>query len=353
MRRPRRPGHPATTASEPARAHANNFDALRLGFAILVVYSHAHALSGYAEPVAWNGTLGNVAVHGFFAVSGYLVTGSFTRSRDLPQFSLRRARRIVPGLVVAMVVATLLGRAFGGYTTNPVPFITNGPVWTLTWEAVAYVAVGLLGLVGVVTRAALPVVVAACWLAYLVTIGTTDPFALAVAPMLLVFAGGAVLWLHPELLRRGVVVAAALGLLLTLDNETFAWVARHVTAVVPFLYAPTWTPVDVQTSIYLLCLPVVVVALGRASWPFLRLPVDLSYGTYLYAWPVSQVAVALASREGRDMSPLALFVITLVPTLLIATASWFCVERPVLRFRRQRPGRRQERETTTGAASGS
>ena len=352
MRRPRRPGGPATTAGEPARAHANNFDALRLGFAVLVVYSHAYALSGHVEPVAWNRTLGTLAVHGFFAVSGYLVTGSFTRSRDLPQFSLRRARRIVPGLVVAMVVATLLGRAFAGYTTNPVPHITNGPVWTLTWEVVAYVAVGLLGLVGVVTRAALPAVVAACWLAYLVTIGTTDRFALAIAPMLLVFAGGAVLWLHPELLRRGVIVAAALGLLLTVDDDAFAWVAGRVTSVVPFLYGPTWTAVDVQTAIYLLCLPVVVVALGHARRPALRLPVDLSYGTYLYAWPVSQVAVALAVREGRDMSPLTLFVVTLVPTLLAATASWFCVERPVLRLRRRRPGGRQERETTTGAPAG-
>ena len=56
--------------------------------------------------------------------------------------------------------------------------------------------------------------------------------------------------------------------------------------------------------------------------------VDLSYGTYLYGWPVAQ---SLLYFSHQKVPPLALFLTTMVGTLLIAYASWHFVEAPVLR----------------------
>lgn len=58
----------------------NNFNLLRLFFACCVVFSHAFALLGYAEPVLFGRSLGNFSVHAFFAISGYLICQSYVRS---------------------------------------------------------------------------------------------------------------------------------------------------------------------------------------------------------------------------------------------------------------------------------
>ncbi|MCF4967964.1 hypothetical protein CV014_12965 [Nostoc sp. CMAA1605] len=53
---------------------------LRLFLAILVIFSHSYELGGYGiEPfkTLYKFTLGDIAVHGFFGLSGFLITASF------------------------------------------------------------------------------------------------------------------------------------------------------------------------------------------------------------------------------------------------------------------------------------
>jgi peptidoglycan/LPS O-acetylase OafA/YrhL len=61
-----------------------------------------------------------------------------------------------------------------------------------------------------------------------------------------------------------------------------------------------------------------------------RIPygVDLSYGTYLWAWPVQQTVVGLGVRQ-----PWILIVIATPIVLAIALMSWLLVERPALQFK--------------------
>lgn len=57
---------------------------------------------------------------------------------------------------------------------------------------------------------------------------------------------------------------------------------------------------------------------------------DISYGVYIYAFPVQQAVTELCLRQGW---PLAVCLgLSLVLVLALAAASWFGVERPCLRY---------------------
>src|SRR4051812_45574841 len=111
------------TVAPPSRLSAfptsrNSLNALRLLLATSVIVSHSWPIGGYGDDPRWGPTsLGQFAVAGFFAISGWLITRS-RLSSELPSYAWRRFLRIYPGffvalLVVAFVVAPL-GSALGG-----------------------------------------------------------------------------------------------------------------------------------------------------------------------------------------------------------------------------------------------
>jgi peptidoglycan/LPS O-acetylase OafA/YrhL len=57
--------------------------------------------------------------------------------------------------------------------------------------------------------------------------------------------------------------------------------------------------------------------------------VDLSYGVYLYGWPVAQLFFYFS---GQRLTSYPLFFLSMAITLMLAYASWLFVERPALRF---------------------
>lgn len=94
---------------------ANGLNLLRLILAAIVIISHSWSAGGFGpEPRIGDLNLGAWAVGGFFAISGYLVTGSRLRLA-LHHFLLRRALRILPGfwaclLLVSFVFAPIVAR---------------------------------------------------------------------------------------------------------------------------------------------------------------------------------------------------------------------------------------------------
>lgn len=88
------------------------------------------------------------------------------------------------------------------------------------------------------------------------------------------------------------------------------------TLVVP----PMWRPLVIAFAIGSFAGGRVTV---RLPLPTLR--ADLSYGVYIYAFPVAQVLVMFGLRD-----PLPLMLAAAAITLPIAAASWFLVERPAI-----------------------
>jgi peptidoglycan/LPS O-acetylase OafA/YrhL len=111
-----------------------------------------------------------------------------------------------------------------------------------------------------------------------------------------------------------------------------------------FLCASRWQPFGVLVMPLAACYLVLWIGygvrIGFAAWCD---RVDLSYGTYLYAFPVQQMLAAVGIRNSLEMFALA------VPlTLLLAAASWFIVEKPCLKLKSRRFTDRDPGAISTG-----
>lgn len=330
---------------------SNSLNALRLGLALLVLIAHAWELGGYGLQTK---PLGPWAVAGFFCISGYLIALSRARGRGVGEFFARRSVRIYPAFLVVLVVvafafapvaSTFLGGGPwspgagalyvlrnaglwiaqptipGMLTGIPYPGVWNGSLWTLAFEFACYVVTGLLGCLAVQWGARITVVLwaGAMTASVLSVLGLLPvPGTLATFATLLAFyLSGTLLLLGGDRvpLRPSLIVAAA-----------------AVVAAVAISGAPT--ALAGPAMAYL------VLALGIVL-PFRRIGArnDISYGIYIYAFPVQQMlALVLAERGVPVVVPLVLAIVVTVP---LAWASWLFVERPAMRAHRRWSSRRR------------
>jgi peptidoglycan/LPS O-acetylase OafA/YrhL len=334
----------------------NGFAIIRLLLALAVVVSHAFSVTTGSvtdEPltVSTGFTLGEHAVNGFFAVSGFLVTMSFAR-RGWRDYVIARALRILPGLAAATLVVSLcLGPVLtvlpvveyfrseavwrfigttlttfksnsalpGVFSQNPFTF-PMGTVWTLKYEVLCYIGVLTVGLAGLL-RGRLPALLVVLGLAValmaLDLVRPDAPKGLQTAFRLpFIFAAGAALYLWRDRVRLSAIVVLVLLLATTALQQSFAYHALMFTSEA---YGVLWLALSPQ--------------LAR---PIFDLPDDLSYGTYLYGWPTQQALRQLFPTS----SSFALLGPSLVLTLAIAVISWRLIEKPALDLKARALGKR-------------
>jgi peptidoglycan/LPS O-acetylase OafA/YrhL len=325
------------------RGRANNFDLLRLGAAALVLISHGYAVTGRFEPLtlATGRSLGHIGVLVFFAISGFLVTRSWLTEPSVLAYAAKRALRLLPALFVALLVCAFVigplvsGASPGQYFTsadpyryvaqnallrtsfqslpgvfegNPYPNSVNGSLWTLWWEVLAYGGVLVLaGLAMLRPRRALVAVAA------LVVFAWSMPQQPALW-LLVAFGLGGLLYVHRDRVPlRGAIALVLLGI------WVLSWKSR--------LHEPAAAVAFTYLTIYLALLP----QLRATRW--LRSQVgDVSYGVYLYAFPLEQVVVHLV---GPPVSPWAVIGLAAPAILAAALISWRVVEAPSMRLKRQ------------------
>ncbi len=89
---------------EDSSSRNNAFGSLRLFFAILVIFSHSFALTSFVHSPGWFAVtfpdinLGYLAVSGFFAISGYLISLSYQASPSVFAYADSTAKRIKASL---------------------------------------------------------------------------------------------------------------------------------------------------------------------------------------------------------------------------------------------------------------
>jgi peptidoglycan/LPS O-acetylase OafA/YrhL len=339
-----------TVAGAMAGPH-NNFGLLRLALALAVVVSHAFSVATGRvddEPLAMSTgfTLGEHAVNGFFAISGFLVTMSYVQ-RGWRDYLVARLLRIAPGLVAAtLVVSLLLGAAMtrlelsayladpqlwrfvtgtlttfksaaalpGVFGQNPLPF-PMGTVWTLKYESLCYLGVFVAGIAGLLAHRRLALVL---WLALVCAV---------LAREVLVPNGS-----------KGVETALRLPLIFLTGGLIQLWRERVPLSLAGLVLCIVLTAACAGTPLYKAVLylttawGVLVLALHPALTGRLPEPrADLSYGVYLYGWPVQQMLYALLPTLGAGV----LLGPALALTVLAAALSWYGVEMPALALKRR------------------
>ena len=365
------PVAPGTTIGEGLRGHDNALGLVRLLLASAVVVSHAFPLGGLREDPfqRWSlnqQNLGGVAVLGFFAISGYLITKS-GMANDIARYLWARVLRIFPAfwtvlLLSVFVVGPLVwhheGRPLADYFTTDAggslhyldnwrltvrqwgigdlfvntPYgdqvhisVLNGSLWTLIREFRCYLLIGVLVLFA--SRAGFRVGV---------PLFTALLFALQIVKL----TGGnpavVVPWLNdPQIVYLALTFMVGACIAVYSDkvplDDRLGWLALAVAVATYF-----------RGGFLTLGIPALAYAV---LWLGARLPArlrvigsqnDYSYGIYLYGFLVEQIVAWLGWWQWGYVPYVA---ISMALTWVAAFLSWHVVEKQALKLKDRGPGR--------------
>ena len=354
-----------------ATASSNKFGFLRLLLAALVIVSHSPEMVDGDRSreilVQIFGTLslGEAAVDGFFLISGYLIVPSVMRSPTRFTFIRKRLLRIVPGFVVAylatlLVVGPLVGGNLAGFTAGgiaeaaermalllgpklegafsglPRPQL-NSAMWTIAYEFRCYVMALLLAEFGVLSRPRLYVAFTA------VVFAASAAMVTVALPAELTVITGTV---HDSVRFASIFLVGG-GFYLLRDTMP-AYRARTACGCGVATVAALFIPAAAE--------PGLVIAGGYVLFWFalgtsanrlnaIGQKTDISYGLYLYAWPVQNAVIWFWA----DVTPALVTLVSLPIAAALGYVSWTLVESRALTFGRERPkgtsARRLDRPT--------
>lgn len=340
-------------------ASKNSFDLIRICAAFLVLISHSFALTGQPEPQLFPGyTLGRIGVAVFFSLSGYLVFQSLDRDSRPLHFLAKRGIRIFPGLSLMLLITVLLigpltstltaheyfsraeawrylgkiklwgdDRLPGVFEQNQYPNAVNSSLWTLKWEWLMYCLLGCLAFIrrtwwrGILFTLFL-VFSAMALLSDALAISASHSFLAASLPNPSSFLLGSFFFI-------GALLAVSK---LTLD----AWLSPAIHWVI---FGAACAVLAVGGSLATLIalwmlVPAVIFWVGESSIGMrigLDIRHDLSYGMYIYAFPIQQSIAAFLPKAAWWESLL----LATPLTAGLAFLSWIYIEQPALRLKTQ------------------
>lgn len=336
----------------------NALNFVRLCLAVAVIFGHAFPLGGVDAltigPFA-HGGLHGFAVEGFFVISGYLILASGIRT-STGAYLWRRFLRIYPGYIVALLATALVFAPLGALLESdarwevgsaasyivgaldlkpsqdgvgqtllhvPWPETWNGSLWTLFYEAAAYIGVALLVAWGPVRRR----------LKVIVPLGASVGTALY-----LVVPGDMIMGLIPGAVGGIIVVGTRLwtffawGMLAYLWRDRIpvrtSWIILSWFIFLVTAHLAVGGAVAVVSKLLLIpALAYAVLATGAALRIRLGQKNDISYGVYVYAFPIQQM---LALMNVHQYGWFVTAILALILTIPFAIASWMLIEKPAL-----------------------
>ena len=187
----------------------------------------------------------------------------------------------------------------------------NGSLWSLIYEVMCYLAVAGIGVAGLANRR---------WVSP--TILALAVFGATLLPPLTLSEP----WTIPQLVVRSAITFAAGAFMYQWrDLIPARWSIVAVSAITGVMAAGLLPDYRVVAAIPLAYAVIVSGALIQNKR--LNLRTDLSYGMYIYAFPMQQL---LAICGLVSLNPLLFFVISTAATLPLAAMSWFLVEKRVM-----------------------
>jgi len=329
------------------KRNRNNFDVVRLGLALTVVMAHISTLSAVPNLKVLNAIFdSNFAVKGFFAISGFLVTKSYLTSSGVLEYAEKRLRRIYPAYLTAVVFCLIVGCCVTSlsfydfikssetlsyiasnalflnfiqptlpsvFANQPVK-VMNGALWTIKVEVMLYFCVpflvALFRKLGSIRTLIFIFILSTSWVYGCKYIFPGE--------------GGA------EIARQfpGQLAYFGIGSFFAVDDK---WLAHTKwLALISFILLWIFTSPSVKLWLDPFAYSSIVIFLATDAFRSLNLGRygDLSYGIYLFHFPLIQLLVYM---NLFDLSGSFGLVSSLTLSLLMAWISWHLIEKPFLK----------------------
>jgi peptidoglycan/LPS O-acetylase OafA/YrhL len=324
----------------------NQFNFMRFILAMMVLLAHAPELidgNRSRELLTLifrkNFSFGEIAVGGFFILSGFLISKSWHDQPNPSLFIEKRVRRIFPAFIVASLSCALVVGPLGAssalqyfsdfdplaflagaltlslpvippvFAGQPYPFV-NGAMWTIPIEFACYLGVLAIGMAG----------------------GFRRPVCLAVTASLLGIcvlqhSGIRLVWLTP--LHPDLAAFFAVGCCYYVFRDDIRLTSKRaaIAAGVLFigLFSYRWHHLAFALAGSYLLFHFAFADIPRLA-NFGKLP-DVSYGLYLYGWPIQKLIIWFYP----GISPWVLFVISAMAAIAAGWASWHVIEKRFIR----------------------
>ncbi|MCH9754125.1 MAG: acyltransferase [Alphaproteobacteria bacterium] len=336
----------------------NNFDIMRLVAAWMVLYSHAFALYDdsldvFVTSINYSPCSG-IALHIFFVISGYLITQSYLYRKNIKIFTVSRLLRLLPALIVVVLLSTFVIGAIvttknlqeyftdidtykylncilifplkytlpGVFENNPYRGAVNGSLWTLGIELKCYIFIGVLGFFSILRANIIFIITTFCFVInillnifpeypkYILTFKYSA--LLNDGPLFLAFFSGASLYF----LKDKISYTPKLFFII-LVSDIIAW-----------YYIPFGEYIHTLLISYL----IIYIALHlKPAVKFLH-GTDISYGVYIYAFPIQQTYMHYL---GQAYGFTSFVLTTTLVTFILGYISWKLVEKPSLDLKKQ------------------
>ena len=330
--------------SESNDAHRhNNFDLLRLLFASIVVLYHCYDLT-FSPAYFWIPRVASadLAVQGFFAMSGFLIVGSYENSSTLSAYLSKRGRRILPAYWAALILTLILGMIFstlplsafltsistwkyvganlcfanflhpslpGLFERNPVMSSVNGSLWTIKLEVMFYLSVP--GIVWLCRRIGKWQILGGLFLVsvvYQIIMRRFNPTLANQLPgQLCFFMIGTLAYYYRAWCKRNARWVWIIAISCYLVSVFSSWIAFRAIGV----------------SLGVVCFGLLLLPIGQPAKYG-----DFSYGTYVYHFPVIQTFIAVGMDKSHPKLALGLILLSVAA---LSFTSWNLIEKPFLR----------------------
>ncbi|HGY0993380.1 TPA: acyltransferase family protein [Aeromonas salmonicida subsp. pectinolytica] len=335
--------------SELLKKEKNNIDIFRVIAACMVIWGHAYVLSpedgktDFILSLLPHDSSGSLAVKIFFFLSGLVVTNSLLINKDPIKFIVARFFRIWPALILTcLIVAFVIGPFLstltvkeyfssdnniflyvlnnsllkiqynlpGVFTTSPYPISVNGSLWTIPYEVYAYALLLSLYFIGALKYKLFNVL-------FLVTIAIeslssekiifTWAHSNSEVPMLAVcFAFGSILALYKDVVKVDIYTPLALLLAYYLLIENDYAVYLFYAFIFLFILYASSTRVALK----------------------LKPKFDISYGVYLWGFPVQQVISQFFLTKGIIFNQC----VSLLLSIILGFLSWYLCEKHFIKL---------------------
>jgi peptidoglycan/LPS O-acetylase OafA/YrhL len=319
----------------------NNFDIVRLSLAFIVLLVHSAEVTRNPDIRFLAHFLNSdFAVKGFFAISGFLIAKSYLRSKSLTSYFIKRAQRILPAYIFVVIMCFVIGLCLttlpivdflknketvkylianfsflnfiqpslpGVFTSNPNQPL-DGSLWTIKAELSLYVLLPFV--LPLMKKNPLKVwgaifFISCAWFFYFTVVYTgakADTLAKQFISLSSYFFFGSLLATHqPTFDRLKEITIISLVVFLLFKDTDYSFLVEPIAfSSVVILFCTN------------LCSEIKISQYG-----------DLSYGMYLYHWPIIQVLQHFGVFNANAFLGLLM---TIVITVALAYTSWNLLE---------------------------